>query len=503
MKRLSKLIYLTLAPVLFACSDGDAPYTPPRPVDQSTPLAAPANLTSQAGSNTVSFSWSAVENAKCYAYRFNGGDETYTEATGVDFDGLTPQTVYPFRVKAVSGDLKQWTDSEWVEVEVTTQAVDVPDLKITVDEVTFYSIGVTVEPADASMTYFCNLISKADFDKIGEQNMVEAQIGRIAALAAQNEMTFEAYCLAVQLLQSGKKSFESASPLEPDTEYVEYAFGLTTAGEPTTSLFSETVRTKKEPSVTHSDMTLALEVIDCSDIGATMRITPSKDDEFYFCYFVNKDNLDRMGDDQVIGTCIDDLNEYISSSDYQTEVTAQCHKGPYTYTYAELEPNQEYVGFAFGIGKHGLFAAATTRLFKTEPFMTKDTQLGDDPIRIEIIRVGITDTQVKFIPMPEAIPFRCEMKKLSEFADLSDQQILEKDMEQVWKELGDYYVWSLCTEEFTLTRVNPLEPDTDYIAYAYGLSDSKFEATTGLCKKILRTPSAVPAGLRTRTLAVR
>ena len=375
-----------------------------------------------------------------------------------------------------------------------------PDFRIKVDKVTFYSIEVTVEPADASMTYFCNLIPKTEFDQIGESRIIEAQIAQIDAVARQNEMTFEAFCLAMQLLSSGRNSFESGSPLEPDTEYVEYVFGLTASGTATTGLTWQTIRTQKEEGPVRSDMTFQLEVTERSDISATMQITPSKDNEWYFCFFVEKGNLDQLGDDAVIAVCIDDLNEYISSSDFETEAAVHCHKGPYTYSYAELEPNHEYVGFAFGVAQHGLAAAASTRLFKTDPFMTRDIEQGDDPIRIEIVNVGITDTQIKFIPTPEAIPFRCEMKQLSEFEGLDDEEILKKDMDQLWKESGDYYVWALCTGDFTLTRINPLEPDTDYIAYAYGLSDSKFEATTRLCKKIVHTPSAAPAGVRTRSL---
>ena len=87
--------------------------------------------------------------------------------------------------------------------------------------------------------------------------------------------------------------------------------------------------------------------------------------------------------------------------------------------------------------------------------------------------------------------YRCELVKLSDFgADKTDEEILAADMDNLWNDYADYYVMLLLYEEYTLTRINPLEPDTDYIAYAYGLSGSEFVATTPLCKKILRTPSA-------------
>ena len=193
----------------------------------------------------------------------------------------------------------------------------------------------------------------------------------------------------------------------------------------------------------------------------------------------------------MINACLEDLNDHISSSDYATVVNELCHKGEYVMPYGELEPNSEYVGFAFGVGQHGLKAAASTRLFVTEPFMTKSPGGSDDPIRIEVINFGIEGTEIKFIPSPEVGSYRCELVKLSDFgADKTDEEILAADMDKLWNDYGDYYVMLLLSEEYTLTRINPLEPDTDYIAYAYGLNSSEFTATTSLCKKILRTPSA-------------
>ena len=72
---------------------------------------------------------------------------------------------------------------------------------------------------------------------------------------------------------------------------------------------------------------------------------------------------------------------------------------------------------------------------------------------------------------------------------MSDAEIIAKDMENLWADYGDYYAMLLLYEEHTYTRVNPLEPDTEYIAFAYGLSDAEFVATTELCKVVLRTPA--------------
>lgn len=76
-------------------------------------------------------------------------------------------------------------------------------------------------------------------------------------------------------------------------------------------------------------------------------------------------------------------------------------------------------------------------------------------------------------------------------------------MEKLWNDYGDYYSMMLLNESFTMTRYMPLDPDTDYIVYAYGLSDAEFKATSKLCKKVLRTPAAdasASGALRSRLL---
>ena len=474
-----------LTALLSACSnDSDSP-------ENVLQLPTPASLAGSGDDSSLTFTWEAVPDAKCYAYVFNGGEEVYTNETSARFENLTPAQQYTFKVKAVSGDLERWTDSDWASTTATTGEAPQAPFTITLGEVTFYSAEVTVTPANPTMTYFCSLLPSSDFNAFSStQELIAAQIAQIAALAETNMMGFEEYCRAMSLLFSGKQTFTTAGELTGDTEYVEYVFGLDYSGKATTELVSKTFRTEKEPTVQPSQMTFSFEMVDLTDVSARMKITPSTDNEYYYCFFVLKKNLDALGGAAIIEACINDLNEHISSSDYASVVDEQCEKGATTISYGEFEPNTEYVGFAFGVGQHGLNAAATTQLFTSEPFMMKDSEGGDDPIRIEVISWGIEGSQIKFIPTTEAIPYRCELTKLSDFAGLSDEEILAKDMETLWNDYGDYYSTMLQYENFTLTRYMPLDPDTEYIAYAYGLSDEKLEATTTLCKKVLRTPAA-------------
>lgn len=486
MKRFDLLTCCLCAAAMLSCDPESGGDSVPVPLD------TPSGLTAEATENSILFSWNPVQDAKCYAYVLNDAeDEVYTNETSVTVGDLQPETSYSFRVKAVSGDLSVWTDSEWASTTVVTSEQPEPPFQLTVSDVTFYSANFKVIPLDENMTYFCNVILKDQFEQFASTDeLVSQQVEAIKEVAAANAMTFEAYCRTFGLLNSGTNDF-AATTLDADSEYVEFVFGLDYSGLSTSEVVYKEFRTLEEPKVTPSDMTFEFEVTDITDISARLTVRPSVDDEPYYCFFVNKENLDYLGEEYVINACLEDLNDHISSSDYATVVNELCHKGEYVMPYGELEPNSEYVGFAFGVGQHGLKAAASTRLFVTEPFMTKSPGGSDDPIRIEVINFGIEGTEIKFIPSPEVGSYRCELVKLSDFgADKTDEEILAADMDKLWNDYGDYYVMLLLSEEYTLTRINPLEPDTDYIAYAYGLSSSEFTATTSLCKKILRTPSA-------------
>lgn len=465
----------------------------PKEEEKAVKLPAPAGLQAVVTENAVNITWTPVENAKCYSYVLDGAEEVYTNEPSLAFTGLEYDKEYNIKVKAVSSDLKKWEDSEWAATSFRVgkkpeEPVDA--FAIAFEGVTSYSMIYTVVPADKKQTYFTDMMLKEDFDKFADGNaLISAVIAEIKAEAEKNGFDFEAYCRSVSLLNEGDAKFQSKNDLKEQTEYVAVVFGLDYSGNATSELFSKVQKTEKEEEVKPSSMTFQFDVKNLTDVSAAMDITPSANDEYYYSFFVLKENLDNLGEDGLIGMCLESLNEYMISDDYQTVVSEQCMKGKQTITYSEMTPNTEYVGFAFGVGKQGNKIAASTKLFKTEPFMTKDTQQGEDPIRIEVISFTDQEVKIKFIPTQEAVPYRCELIELSAFSENVDETIISEDLTKLWNDYGEWYEMMLQTTEFTMTRVNPLKPDTDYIIFAYGVgsdTNGKPKATTPLCKKIMK-----------------
>lgn len=111
---------------------GDDPYRTPwsavatlqTPAIWDTPPPAPTASTSAVSSDSLTLSWSPVENAQSYEYRRKTGSMAYeapVEVSGTSFNitGLSSSTTYGFQVRGVQGD--QTTD--WsTEITVTTLA---------------------------------------------------------------------------------------------------------------------------------------------------------------------------------------------------------------------------------------------------------------------------------------------------------------------------------------------------------------------------------------------
>ena len=111
-----------------------------------TALSAPAPAQTAESSNSLSVSWSAVENAASYVYVFNGGDSVETALTAADFSGLTVGTQYSFKVKAVPSaeGAASYTESAWAEITVQTSnktALGTPQASVTAKDAHSFSIA--------------------------------------------------------------------------------------------------------------------------------------------------------------------------------------------------------------------------------------------------------------------------------------------------------------------------------------------------------------------------
>ncbi len=209
----------------------------------STKLAAPVLSVTEQTSNGFTVSWQTVENAAGYAYVFEKEAEKSTNATSVTFTDLEPGT-YTVKVKATSGSA-EFSDSNYASISATVEN-DSPSEEMTftleVSDITDSSATISSTPSDNTQTYLLNYTTKSVFDQLhtSDEAFTNALIQTVKEIAAEAGMTLEA--VLNELLSSGPATM-TADELTGSTEYVAYAFGLTTDGTVTSAVSTKTFTT--------------------------------------------------------------------------------------------------------------------------------------------------------------------------------------------------------------------------------------------------------------------
>lgn len=211
----------------------------------STKLAAPVLSVTEQTSNGFTVSWQTVENAAGYAYVLDNEAEKSTNATSVTFTDLEPGT-YTVKVKATSGSA-EFSDSNYASISATVEeggTVEEMTFTIEVSDVTANTASITCKPSDNNQTYLLNYTTKSVFDQLytSDEAFTNALIQTLQEIAAEAGMTLEA--ALKELLSSGPATM-SADELTGSTEYVAYAFGLTTDGTVTSSVTTKSFTTEE------------------------------------------------------------------------------------------------------------------------------------------------------------------------------------------------------------------------------------------------------------------
>ena len=100
------------------------PSEPPLVTALETP--SPTLLEGSLTAHTFTVVWESVPGAGTYEWTLGAGAATQTAEPRIDCSGLTPQTSYSLRVRALPLDTEAHSESEWADLTVTT-AAEAPD----------------------------------------------------------------------------------------------------------------------------------------------------------------------------------------------------------------------------------------------------------------------------------------------------------------------------------------------------------------------------------------
>jgi hypothetical protein len=250
------------------------------------------------------------------------------------------------------------------------------------------SANITVTPPTEDMRYFVWVYTMDSYERYQHQSDYELLAYDYSYWAYTSQM----YGITLEEMiefdtNFGTKSYSTDDFLlvaEWDTEYLVWAYGVTTSGEATTNI---TRRTFKTAAPEPSDMTFDVPNIDVEWYEETTSegvirgwrakasIIPSNKEERYFATITNKgwydwyfteDNDGRSDDDYI-------MNEILRNAQKPSkELPAMYKSGDmvfdcYTEREILLRPEREYAVFVFGMDDNGATTSLSVFPFTTGP----------------------------------------------------------------------------------------------------------------------------------------
>ena len=304
----------------------------------------------------------------------------YAEMLDAQPEGETLRVNYAVAKSAEGLSLQVTADAEWVNVDVVTASFfditvakndsgverstslvlsygnDTMSLTINqkawespiavkVDMVDATSVTFSVTTRDDKTTWIGQIVDKAWFDDMAEEDIFNEDMRYYYAMAEEAGVEIEEYLATV--LSKGSHSNIRMAGLDPEWEYVVYVYGMNTAGEKTTSIYSEAFTTTAPYQ--GNDVTFEFDITVERAI-AHIAITPSHEGVAYYNNLITYEDFETLYDkdinvaaDTVIANVIEDYAywEYTLAEtfEYNTDYLATAYE-------FEGMANTKYIAFA-------------------------------------------------------------------------------------------------------------------------------------------------------------
>lgn len=236
---------------------------------------------------------------------------------------------------------------------------------ISVTNITSTSATVSVTPL-ISGTYYFDVMDQSTVNSFSTlTSFAEAYIQYLKEYAASNGISFS------DSLSAGRDSYTFSDMLEPGVKYYAFAFGVTSNGTLTSEVTVKSFTTLTSDSGngsgngSTSQNTFAISVSGITSDSATVSITPSNNDTYYFdvveTEFVEQySSLKEMAADYIAY-----LKEYFESYGYTLADALSSGSDSYTYE-GDLDPSTSYYAFVFGVNGDGTITTdVTVKSFST------------------------------------------------------------------------------------------------------------------------------------------
>lgn len=339
--------------------------------------------------------------------------------------------------------------------------VDKPDFVVEVKNVTDTSVEFTINPADEEMTYIAMMTTKEYFDTFeDDEAYIMDDLTWLEDAAYNAGVGLNEYLEGV--LKKGVIS-DTQDMLDPETEYVVYAFGLSNNGIVTTSLYKQTFTTL---STELTELNFEIQVTDIGYDTATITVTPDNDKAFYFVnVFSLEDYQNYGGDESAFVAHINKLrNYYYGLGATADQMVANLgYVGAKSLSVEDLKAGTKYMAYAIGIDERFVANSLATVV----EFETKAAETSDLTFEVDITKIDYDHIEGSVTPSNNDDTYICSVQYASslEWSE-SEEDFVDSIVDDItaWGNIED----SLRKGVMSLDGISGLQPNTDYIVVCFG-----------------------------------
>ena len=355
-------------------------------------------------------------------------------------------------------------------LNISQKAWEAP-LAVKVDSVDATSVTFSVATLDDQTTWIGQIVDKVWFEKMSEDEIFDEDMRYYYAMAEEGGVTLEEYLSTI--LSTGSHQGLRMAGLDPEWDYVVYVYGMNTAGEKTTSLYSAAFTTTAPYE--GNDVTYDFDITVNRAI-AHIAITPSHEGVAYYNNLITYEDFETLygkdinvAVDAVIANMIEDYAywEYslAETYEYNTEYLAT------TYEFEGMA-NTKYVAFA---------CKWNDRCERLSEVSFEEFEIGSIPESENKLAMAISDvTQSTFyvkVTTTNNDPYAIIAIPTAEISKLrTDEQIFD----YILTKYGTSFLYNYIFEGDIEGTFSGMEAETEYAVLLFG-----YEAGT-LTTKITR-----------------
>ena len=339
--------------------------------------------------------------------------------------------------------------------------VEQPDFVIEVKSITDTSVEFTITPEDEEMTYITMMTTKEYFDEFEDDKAyINDDLLWLENAAYDAGMELSEYL--PDILKKGVIS-DTQDKLDPATEYIVYAFGLSDNGIVTTSLYKQTFTTL---STGLTELNFEIEVTDVGYDTATITVTPDNDKAFYFVnVFSLEDYQNYGGDESAFVAHINKLrNYYYGLGATADQMVANLgYVGAKSLSVEDLKAGTKYMAYAIGIDERFVANSLATVV----EFETIAAEVADLTFEVDITKIDYDHIEGSVTPSNNDDTYICSVQYASslEWSE-SEEAFVESIVDDItaWEDIEN----ALKRGPMSLNSISGLQPNTDYIVVCFG-----------------------------------